>query len=105
MCAQDSDDRSGVRLVALAALAGALLACDSKTPAEGGPAGSTASGPRSGAEIFASCLLCHSTKEMQRGPIVAGLPAWYSELQLRKFAEGVRSEERRVGKECRSRWA
>jgi len=27
---------------------------------------------------------------MQRGPIVDGLPAWYSEWQLKKFAEGVR---------------
>ena len=93
MCAQGSDFRLGVRWVALVALAGTLLACDSRTRSDGGPAGSTPSGPRSGGEIFASCLLCHSTREMQRGPILAGLPAWYSELQLRKFAQGVRGRD------------
>lgn len=45
---------------------------------------------RSGEEIFTSCLLCHSTKEMQRGPIIDGLPAWQVESQLRKFRDGIR---------------
>lgn len=45
---------------------------------------------RSGVEIFESCRLCHSTKEMQRGPILDGLPAWYLTRQLNKFREGVR---------------
>ncbi len=27
---------------------------------------------------------------MQRGPILEGLPAWYVELQLRKFRDGIR---------------
>lgn len=57
-----------------------LSACGSKSSTR----------PRTGAEVFQSCLLCHSTKEMQRGPIVDGLPAWYSEWQLKKFADGVR---------------
>lgn len=45
---------------------------------------------RSGASIYESCLLCHSTREMQRGPILDGLPAWYVEDQLRKFQQGLR---------------
>ncbi|MCD6050754.1 MAG: cytochrome-c oxidase [Verrucomicrobia bacterium] len=57
-------------------------------------AGISASKPdpvaRSGGEIFTSCLLCHSTREMQRGPIIDGLPAWSVELQLRKFRDGIR---------------
>lgn len=45
---------------------------------------------RTGKEIFEACLLCHSTKEMQRGPILDGLPDWYVASQLRKFKSGVR---------------
>ncbi len=45
---------------------------------------------RSGGEIFTSCLLCHSTREMQRGPIIDGLPAWTVELQLKKFRDHIR---------------
>ncbi len=40
--------------------------------------------------LVQSCLLCHSTREMQRGPIIDGLPAWYLELQLRRFMTGER---------------
>ena len=45
---------------------------------------------RTGAEIFEPCLLCHSTKEMQRGPILDGLPAYYVISQLQKFQAGIR---------------
>lgn len=45
---------------------------------------------RSGAEIFESCRLCHGTREMQRGPILDGLPDWYVARQLRKFQDGLR---------------
>ena len=41
---------------------------------------------------FESCLVCHSTQEMQRGPIINGLPAWYNRQQLRKFLEGTRGQ-------------
>lgn len=57
------------------------------------PAYSTQEKPatvRTGGEIFTSCLLCHSTREMQRGPIIDGLPAWSVGLQLRKFRDGIR---------------
>jgi len=47
---------------------------------------------RNGEEIFTSCLLCHSTREMQRGPIIDGLPAWQVESQLRKFRDGIRGK-------------
>jgi cytochrome c oxidase subunit 2 len=47
---------------------------------------------RSGGEIFTSCLLCHSTREMQRGPILDGLPAWSVELQVKKFRDKVRGD-------------
>jgi cytochrome c553 len=71
------------RMLRQAALAGllAFTGCERSAPMSAG---------RAGAEVFASCLLCHSTKEMQRGPILDGLPAWYLEPQLKKFAEGVR---------------
>ena len=39
-----------------------------------------------------SCLICHSAQEMQRGPIIDGLPAWYSKAQLEKFRDGVRGQ-------------
>lgn len=42
--------------------------------------------------LVESCLICHSTREMQRGPIIDGLPAWYLEQELRKFYEGVRGK-------------
>lgn len=42
--------------------------------------------------LVESCLLCHSTREMQRGPIIDGLPEWYLEQELRKFFTGVRGK-------------
>ena len=43
--------------------------------------------------LFAdSCLICHSNQEMQRGPIIDGLPAWYGKAQLEKFRDGVRGQ-------------
>ncbi|MBT6380982.1 MAG: c-type cytochrome [Opitutales bacterium] len=41
---------------------------------------------------FESCLICHSAQEMQRGPIVDGLPAWYAKHQLEKFQSGIRGQ-------------
>lgn len=41
---------------------------------------------------FESCLICHSIQEMQRGPIIDGLPAWYSRQQLNKFLSGIRGQ-------------
>lgn len=41
---------------------------------------------------YESCLICHSTQEMQRGPIIDGLPAWYSRQQLHKFLSGARGQ-------------
>ncbi len=41
---------------------------------------------------FESCLICHSTQEMQRGPIIDGLPAWYTQHQLEKFQSGSRGQ-------------
>lgn len=43
--------------------------------------------------VFQACTLCHGTKEMQRGPILDGLPAWYIEQQLKKFASGQRGKK------------
>lgn len=71
------------RVLRRAALAGWLAFTGCDRPASTAPA-------RTGAEVYASCLLCHSTREMQRGPILDGLPAWYTEPQLKKFADGVR---------------
>jgi cytochrome c553 len=55
-----------------------------------GPATEVDPPRRTAQEIFETCRLCHSTKEMQRGPILDGLPAWYVTLQLNKFKAGVR---------------
>jgi len=35
-------------------------------------------------------MVCHSTREMQRGPILDGLPSWYVMHQLSKFKQGIR---------------
>jgi cytochrome c553 len=39
-----------------------------------------------------ACLLCHSTKEMQRGPVLNGFPDWYLQNQLKKFQLGHRGK-------------
>jgi len=43
--------------------------------------------------LYQSCLICHSDKELQRGPSINGLPAWYIKHQLDKFASGVRGRK------------
>ncbi|MBS33085.1 MAG: hypothetical protein CMO68_01600 [Verrucomicrobiales bacterium] len=40
--------------------------------------------------ILDACLVCHSTREMQRGPVLDGLPEWYLAGQLREFKLGRR---------------
>ena len=42
--------------------------------------------------LYESCLICHSDKELQRGPHIDGLPAWYVSHQLEKFASGARGQ-------------
>ena len=42
--------------------------------------------------ILDACLVCHSTKEMQRGPVLDGFPSWYLEIQLKKFQLGYRGK-------------
>ena len=37
-------------------------------------------------------MVCHSTREMQRGPVLDGLPEWYLADQLRKFKSGQRGK-------------
>jgi cytochrome c oxidase subunit II len=44
----------------------------------------------SGEVVFAACMVCHSTQEMQRGPILDGMPAWYLLAQMKKFNTGIR---------------
>jgi len=39
-----------------------------------------------------ACMVCHSTREMQRGPVLDGLPEWYLAEQLRKFKSGHRGK-------------
>jgi len=41
-------------------------------------------------EVYDSCMVCHSTREMQRGPILDGLPSWYVMHQLSKFKQRIR---------------
>ena len=37
-------------------------------------------------------MVCHSTREMQRGPVLDGLPEWYLAGQLRNFKSGHRGK-------------
>ena len=62
-----------------------------QTSAPPAPSPVVAASPPTNA-LVQSCLLCHSTREMQRGPIIDGLPAWYLELQLRRFMTGERGK-------------
>ena len=39
-----------------------------------------------------ACMVCHSTREMQRGPVLDGLPEWYLATQLKNFKEGHRGK-------------
>jgi cytochrome c oxidase subunit 2 len=43
--------------------------------------------------LYAECKVCHTTKEMQRGPILNGQPYWYVQLQLEKYHKGVRGKD------------
>ncbi|MCP4905203.1 MAG: c-type cytochrome [bacterium] len=47
-----------------------------------------------GEELFALCTQCHSSdgggNRKVLAPAIAGLPAWYLEMQLKNFKEGVR---------------
>ncbi|MBT3668117.1 MAG: c-type cytochrome [Opitutae bacterium] len=43
-----------------------------------------------GEALVAECMLCHSNKEAQRGPILHGMETWYLIDQLEKFRSGVR---------------
>jgi cytochrome c553 len=68
-------------LLLVAGLLG-LVACETPSP--------TAGDGLTTKERFQSCLLCHSTREMQRGPILNGLDRWYAEAQMNKFRSGIR---------------
>jgi cytochrome c553 len=43
--------------------------------------------------IVAECTLCHSTQEVQRGPILHGMDNWYLLDQIQKFHSGVRGRD------------
>ena len=45
-----------------------------------------------GEALVAECMLCHSNKEAQRGPILHGMETWYLIDQLEKFRSGVRGK-------------
>jgi cytochrome c553 len=42
------------------------------------------------AAIINHCKTCHSTHEMQRGPLLEGLELWYMEEQLESYKAGIR---------------
>ena len=50
------------------------------------------SGSQRGETLVAECMLCHSNKEAQRGPILHGMEMWYLMDQLEKFRSGVRGK-------------
>lgn len=47
-----------------------------------------------GEELFVTCVFCHGNagqgNDRRDGPAIAGLPAWYLELQMHNFKDGVR---------------
>ena len=45
-----------------------------------------------GTATIDACMVCHSTREMQRGPVLDGLPEWYLTEQLRNFKSGHRGK-------------
>ena len=42
--------------------------------------------------LISECLVCHSNKEAQRGPVIHGMERWYLIDQLEKFKSGVRGQ-------------
>ena len=48
----------------------------------------------SGERLFGTCIFCHGTaaegNDRRDGPALAGLPAWYIELQMKNFRDGIR---------------
>jgi len=53
----------------------------------------------SGERLFATCVFCHGTaaegNDRRDGPAIAGLPAWYLELQMKNFRDGIRGGDSR----------
>jgi cytochrome c553 len=45
-----------------------------------------------GQSTLDACMVCHSTREMQRGPVLDGQPEWYLAEQLRNFKSGRRGK-------------
>jgi cytochrome c553 len=45
-----------------------------------------------GQALVAECMLCHSNREAQRGPVLNGMETWYLLDQLEKFRSGVRGK-------------
>ena len=68
-----------------------LVGCQHPEPITGTSV--TPSSPRDGKTLYKSCLLCHSTQEMQRGPILDGMESWYVLDQLKKFNSGQRGKD------------
>ena len=54
---------------------------------------STSDSSRRPEAIVAECTLCHSTQEVQRGPILHGMDNWYLLDQIQKFHSGVRGRD------------
>jgi len=46
--------------------------------------------PRTTSSLYQDCLLCHSNREVQRGPILDGQQSHYLLRQLQKFKQGQR---------------
>lgn len=48
----------------------------------------------SGERLFDTCVFCHGLEaqgnDRRDGPALAGLPAWYIELQMKNFRDGIR---------------
>ena len=86
-----------IRLIA-AVLSMALLAfaaCRNSGPdtAQGDSISEASASVHDGKTLYTSCQLCHSNREMQRGPVLDGMEAWYVFEQLKKFGDDQRGKE------------
>ncbi len=76
----------GLSAFALAVLTGCL-------PESGKRRSSTLGETPSRVDVLVTeCVLCHSTLEAQRGPILNGMDHWYLLEQIQKFRSGVRGQ-------------
>ena len=67
-----------------------LFGCIQDAPTSGSKSHSQLAGDD---KTLQACKLCHSNREMQRGPVIDGMEEWYLLDQLQKFKSGQRGKQ------------